>query len=303
MGGKRKAEDNGEVADKKPKLDASGRFWINKYLSKDEHDHVVIKEFPMDHRTRDASAYPAVICFYSESKAEMPGYGTGEDIGSIDADTQQMYRYLGELRFTMPGVLTRQPKEGSKIETFQVGFRQMMSNFCRCCDFEYEGRVYRTVEHAFHATKFFKCADMYPGATSESWKAYGERFTKQGDILTPFQSKSMGGKTATKQLKMPKIFFDEHWGAGFNYTCMAEIQHAKLTACLANSTCGRSALVVLLTHRAALMHSQNRRADKIHFVGLETWRDNVWESGKAPELIENLKLIMNVNERDHPITL
>jgi hypothetical protein len=287
MPGKRKSDAGDEGGDEKKvkKEYESGRYWINH--RKDKSGENVKVEVG-----KDPDAYPAVFCFYSLSSDDAAGKGTGEDLvpTKLDETHLTLYNMLSRMKFEMPIALTKITKKNEGKDTFQANFRQMLSNFCRCCDFMYEGETYATVEHAFHATKFLRCSERYKDDAGKSalvaaWRAHAAKFTIDGGIRLPLEAKKQGGKGGGFEL--PNDFFTDVWSSNKNHW-MQDIQMHKLVQCYDHAHCGRQALVVLCTKDAALMHTERGRG-KAHFLGLEAWRDMMWNLQVNMQVISELK--------------
>lgn len=211
----------------------------------------------------------ALYVFYSKSSDEpMPGKGRNESTN--DPDNAHALK-LGRLWFSVEGY------------DKPVGFRKMLSNFSRCCDFTYKGHVYRTVEHAFHATKLMMCAE-YEGAPRIKLLSNAARLTVDESldpILTALDAKKMGGRKSNP-MTAAQI---SAWGSPENPDSlrnieMGAIHEARTLACFENETCGKFARCVLLTRGAKLVHDIGRGKGYEYFVGLEECRDVMWREKK-----------------------
>lgn len=212
------------------------------------------------------AAYPGrdFFLFFSKSRDEEPGKGTGEHVR--DPLVYETLRLVSASGFE---------------------FRPLLSNFGECCRFEYRGVAYPTVEHAFHATKLLW---MYQSRTGSSFEektkllddleklagGFDAEGTPTYDFPTAREAKALGGK-----VQNPMTRDEIHAWAEISQETMWDIQTCKLDQCADNPSCGLTALVVLATHDAVLLHS-TRAGDPVRFKGLETWRSK--NRAKAAQL-------------------
>lgn len=221
------------------------------------------KKSKMDKTLKDGQH--AVYVFFSKSKEEPPGLGANEI-----ADPNNAYAAkLGSLRFSVEGY------------DKPVGFRRMLSNFSRCCDFKYKGHTYRTVEHAFHATKLLMCAEDEADGTRKTKRLNAARLAvdeSSNPVLTALDAKRTGGKGQNPMTENQRVM----WGSpddpdSLRNAEMKGIHKARADACFHNKACGMFAACVLLTRGAKLVHDMGRGTGYEYFVGLEEWRDDVWK--------------------------
>ena len=164
------------------------------------------------------------LCFYSKSADKpAPGKGAGERVAHPAAYAALRARH---------------------------GWRRVLSNFDEC-EFKFEGRTYRTVEHAFQAAKI-RLADP----------AAAERFSVESGTELGLGD----GLAARKQRKMVRLDADllRAWDATSGQV-MERLQWAKFSQCPA------AAATLLDTLNAQLWHIVPR-SQPVRFVGLERVR-------------------------------
>ena len=168
-----------------------------------------------------------LLFFYSKSAPKAPGSGAREQLASPHA-----YAALAS----------------------HPNWRRTLSNF-HLSPFKFEGRTYRTIEHAFQAKKI-ALAD--PARAAEFTVESGTELGARGD-----------GLAARKQRKMVKLSPAQiaEWDS-ISDGVMASIQKAKFTQCT------EAARVLLDTQRAQLWHVVPRSA-AVRFSGLERIRDDL----------------------------
>lgn len=173
-----------------------------------------------------AAAAADVLRFWSGSADAPPGRGAGERVGDAG-----LYRDLAARR----------------------DWRRALSNF-HAAEFEYGGRTYRTVEHAFHAAKIRlrdpAAADAF---TVESGSALGRG----------------GGLDARRQRMMVRLPRDTvlAWDAA-SPGVMAGIAAAKY------AQCPEAAAVLAATRDAQLWHA-GPRIRPVRFLHLESIREGL----------------------------
>jgi predicted NAD-dependent protein-ADP-ribosyltransferase YbiA (DUF1768 family) len=162
--------------------------------------------------------------FYSKSSDEKPGRGAGETLVSDPG----VYAALASV----------------------PDWRKVLSNF-HVCPFKYDGKTYRTIEHAFQASKI-QLVD--PGAAALFATESGSQLSR-GD-----------GGDAQKQRKMRLLPPAEiaRWNQ-ISGDVMARIAQAKY------AQCPQARAVLLATGDAVLMHSV-MRSKPVRFTHLEDIR-------------------------------
>jgi predicted NAD-dependent protein-ADP-ribosyltransferase YbiA (DUF1768 family) len=182
----------------------------------------------MTHRREDR------LCFFSGSKDAAPGEGAGESV--------------------------EDPNEYATLKKMK-NWRQVLSNFHESA-FEFQGKIYATIEHAFQAAKIGL-------VDAEKAKLFS---------LSSGSSLSRGGGIAARKARKMVILDSTtlaHWDSISSET-MARIATAKYAAC-------REAREVLLaTAHAQLWHRAPRLRPE-RFRHLERIRDSrsgfTWNSG------------------------
>ncbi len=180
---------------------------------------------------------PDIFQFYSGSAPAPPGDGTGEYVA--DASVYERLEELDE-------ELRRASGDG------KMNFRRMLSNF-HVCPFKYNGLMYNSIEHAFHAVKI--------GLVD---KDAARRFS-----LDSGTELSMGGgHYAWKQRRMILLNAAQiaRWNAMSQET-MAEIARAKY------KQCKEARRVLRATAPAHLYHWLGRGKGVVRFRHLEEIRD------------------------------
>lgn len=248
-----------------------------------------VKPLSIRERYEGVEPHYSVYAFYSKS-ADKPKAGKGaEEELHPDHEKSDLVTVLSVIRFN--GV---DAKDHTKPLS-PIGFRKVLSNFWRCCDFEYEGHTYRTVEHAFHACKFMLTADVSENPDLFRNKAKKLAVGEDPDpVITALDAKKMGGKTTTP-MNDAQI---SKWNGNHNELRKSEeakIQAAACYHCYNNPKCGRRAYVVLCTKNAALFHIISRSSDRQRFHGLEVWRDQWWSEHTDADLNELKLRVMNVD--------
>ena len=186
--------------------------------------------------------------FYSKSRDEPPGRGAGEVVANPAA-----YSRLARHR----------------------NWRHVLSNFDVCeRGFVFNGWRYRTVEHAFHATKI---AMVNPQAAFKFTMDSGDPLGRGNGVAAKKAGGrsglvSMAGTQAMKDWEGPKPTpAQKKQGVkpkgGLNNIVMAAIQAAKFEQCPA------ARQVLLDTQNAQLWHIM--RPTPVRFVGLERVRDRL----------------------------
>lgn len=165
------------------------------------------------------------LCFFSGSADKPPGKGSNEAVADPAA-----YEALSQ----------------------RPHWRRTLSNFHRCCPFEFDGRTYATVEHAFQAAKI-RLAD--PAAAEQFTVESGSELGRLGDGLAARRQRMMVRLTPAQLAA---------WGA-MSDTIMHRAQAAKF------AQCPEAAAVLRDTGRAQLWHVAPR-AGAVRFEGLEAAR-------------------------------
>ena len=162
-----------------------------------------------------------VLCFFAQSADKPPGQGANEHVANP-------LLYTG---------LAARPH-----------WRRVLSNF-HVCPFVYNGKTYRTIEHAFQAAKI-RLAD--PAAASRFTVESGTDLGARGD-----------GLAARKQRKMVHLSRDviAQWDQ-MSGAVMAQIAAAKY------AQCAEARQVLLLTNDAQLWHVAPRMG-RVQFEHLE----------------------------------
>lgn len=165
--------------------------------------------------------------FWSKSPHVAPGRGSGE-------------------RVAYPAVYTRLAAHRD--------WRKVLSNF-HVCPFRYNGRTYRTIEHAFQAAKI---ALVDPGAAYTFTVESGTDLGARGD------GKDAQAKRKLVRLPPAKIAV---WDAISGYTMehLAELKYRQ---------CAEARRVLLDTLNAQLWHIVNRKP-AVRFVHLERLRSRL----------------------------
>ncbi len=167
------------------------------------------------------------LYFYSKSRDVYPGKGTKENVHSPE-------HYVP---------LSHIPK-----------WRQLLSNFSEDGQIKYAGFTYRTIEHAFQATKI----------------AIVDQEAARQFALESNSCLSKGsGADAQKQRKMRRLNDDElkTWETRQAHV-LVELWRCKAAHCELFRT------VLLLTNQAQLWHVQNRKP-AVRWIDLENVRDSI----------------------------
>ena len=180
--------------------------------------------------------------FYSGSKDAAPGEGARERVTPQGAGASK-YAYLAG----------------------RPGWRRVLSNFHEC-PFAYEGKRYKTIEHAFHATKVGMFAPRKADAdvfSMDSGSAVG-----LGDGAA---AKRAGGKRGVLRLSPAQA---AEWGRASGRAMLRIASHKF-------AQCPEAAKVLLATMDAQLWHVEPRKKDSVRFRHLEAVRDAMADHFRA----------------------